>query len=145
MNSNDAVIAVVDVLNGANVAYMLVGAYSCNVYGVPRATRDADFVVQLDAGAFADIRRRLEEAFKFDPQIAFETVTGTTKHILYFKEHPFRVELFELSSDAHDQERFIRRRKITKMGSATVCPLSRGRHRYQAALVAAGAAVKGCR
>ena len=114
MNSNDAVIAVVDVLNGANVAYMLVGAYSCNVYGVPRATRDADFVVQLDVRAFADIRLRLEKAFKFDPQIAFETVTGTTKHILYFKEHPFRVELFELSNDEHDQERFTRRRQITE-------------------------------
>ena len=42
MTSNEAVVAMIDALEAARVPYMLVGAYACNVYGVPRATREVD-------------------------------------------------------------------------------------------------------
>ncbi|KLU04914.1 hypothetical protein RISK_003182 [Rhodopirellula islandica] len=41
-DGNEAVAKVVTALNESNISYMLVGSYSSNVYGVPRATGDAD-------------------------------------------------------------------------------------------------------
>jgi hypothetical protein len=46
MNSGeDAVIAMLDLLNREGVDYMIVGSFSYNRYGVPRAIQDADIVI----------------------------------------------------------------------------------------------------
>ena len=47
-----------------------------------------------------------------DPQFGFESVTGTTKIQLRAREEDFIVELFGLSDDPHDKERFGRRKLI---------------------------------
>lgn len=47
MTSDEAVIAVVDALDSLSIPYMVVGSFSTNLYGLPRSTKDADFVVQL--------------------------------------------------------------------------------------------------
>ena len=110
MTGNEAVIAMIDALEAASVPYMLVGAYSANAYGVARSTKDADFVVELQAEAISELCALLGEGFRLDPQMTFETVTGTIRHIIHVKDSPFRIELFCLSNDPHDRERFARRR-----------------------------------
>ena len=47
MNGETATSTVIDGLEAMGVDYMLVGSFSSNFYGIPRATQDADFVVQL--------------------------------------------------------------------------------------------------
>lgn len=54
-----------------------------------------------------------------DPQGSFETVTMTLRHVLKPVGIPFKIELFHLSDDPHDQERFRRRQRVT-MGSREV-------------------------
>ena len=44
--------------------------------------------------------------------MGFETVTMTRKHVGQVVGSPFQIELFQLSDDAHDQERFRRRCEI---------------------------------
>jgi hypothetical protein len=111
LNSNDIVTAFLRTFDEVGIAYMLVGSYSSNLYGRPRSTKDADFVIQCDDAAFAQLRQKLGSVLRFDPQMSFETVTGTMRHIA---EHPvlsFKVEMFHLSADAHDQMRFGRRKQ----------------------------------
>jgi hypothetical protein len=43
--------------------------------------------------------------------MSFEGITGTMRHIVDHPATPFRVELFELSDDPHDLERFERRQQ----------------------------------
>ncbi len=43
----DAVAALLGILNREGVPYMIVGSFSSNRYGVPRATHDADFVAVM--------------------------------------------------------------------------------------------------
>ena len=45
----DAVGLLLDALNGQLLDYMVVGSFSSNRYGVPRATKDADFVLRIMA------------------------------------------------------------------------------------------------
>jgi hypothetical protein len=122
MTSEAAVLAVIDALHSCAIPYMLVGALSSNAYGVERSTRYADFVVELGNGSVAEVASRLGVRFRLDPQMSFETTTGTTRFELQVVESPFRIELFQLSSDAHDQERFRRRRVVHVLGREVFLP-----------------------
>lgn len=110
MNSDQATAAVIEALNALQIPYMLVGSFSTNFYGIPRSTQDADIVVQLAPGAISALVKRLGQPFQLDPQMSFETVTATTRYILRLSDGPFCIELFLLSDDSHDVERFARRR-----------------------------------
>jgi hypothetical protein len=110
MDSNEIVAQVVDALGQLGIPSMLVGSYSSNFYGLARATRDADFVLQIEQRSISGLMPILGPAFELDPQMSFESVTGTMRYVLTHRASTFKVEFFLLSSDAHDQLRFQRRR-----------------------------------
>ena len=109
MKSTEAVCALLEALNSAGLEYMVTGGLVANVHGIARTTQDADIVVQMEGGNFATFARALPPALRLDPQISFETITGSQRHIVEVENSPFRIELFFLSADAHHQERFRRR------------------------------------
>ena len=51
-----------------------------------------------------------------DDQVYFETITGTTRYVIRHRHSTFVVEFFLLSDDAHDHERFRRRRHVQVLG-----------------------------
>jgi hypothetical protein len=106
-------VAVLEVLESEDVPFMLVGAYSSGAYSIPRATKDVDIVLAAHAGpGFNRVINRLKPLFELDPQIGFETITGSRRHILTARQNKgIQVELFLLGDDAFMQERFRRRRK----------------------------------
>lgn len=120
--ATDAIQFLIDLLNELGVDYMLVGSLSSNFYGVARATRDADFVVSIRSEQWSTLLARLPSDFRIDPQQSFETFTLTTRRILELPALPFTVELFDLSDDEHDQERFRRRVKVPTMGRTVTLP-----------------------
>jgi hypothetical protein len=109
MTDREATCAVIDALTSLDIPYMLVGSYSVIYWSFARSTKDADFVIHLGERSLGALIGALGPAFRLDPQMSFETVTLTTKHELFVRDSPFRIELFDLSRDAHDQERFLRR------------------------------------
>lgn len=76
MDALEIVSIVAETLNRLGTDYMLVGSFSSNLYGIPRMTRDAAFII----------------------------------------------EFFELSSDPHDRQRFVRRRKAAFAGGHVFVP-----------------------
>jgi hypothetical protein len=109
MTAMEFVTSVIDALETLHIPYMAVGSFSVNVYGKPRSTKDADFVIQLQSTPISSLVRQLGDAFLLDPQMSFETITATSRYQLRHKETLFLIEIFLLSCDAHDQERFARR------------------------------------
>ncbi len=116
MSGNDATLAVIDAMMSLAIPYVLVGSYASNVYGVDRATQDADFVVELGNASLGELFRRLRPKIRFDPQMGFETVTMTRKHVAEVVDSEFKIELFQLSEDPHDRERFRRRQEVEMRG-----------------------------
>ena len=112
MTSEEATSQLIGALKAADVDYMLVGSLASSYYGVARATRDANFVIQLGEKRIASILEHLGPEFRLDPQLAFEMVTRTTRYVVDIVDIPFRIDLFCLSEDLHDQERFTRRRQV---------------------------------
>jgi len=119
LDSDAATVAVMDALNAAGVPYMLVGSFASNFYGIPRATQDADFLVQLEGKDLSRICTALGPQFRFDPQSSCELVTGTTRYVLELVHSPFRLEFFLLGNDLHDQQRFRRRKAVRILGQQT--------------------------
>ena len=104
-NGNEVAARIVDALNKLGVEYLLAGSFSSNFYGIPRSTKDADFVAVL-GDKIVELERLLGSEFVFDPQPSFETVTGTYREKAHVPSLPFDVEIFHLSADPHDQSRF---------------------------------------
>lgn len=98
MNSEQAVAHVISCLEELGIEYMLVGALSCNVYGVPRATADADLVIDLGERNLLDCISILGPEFRLDPQLSFEVLTGSHRNVIHFLPTGFDIELFRLSS-----------------------------------------------
>lgn len=109
MTPDEAVVAVFAALDAAAIPYMIVGSLASNFHGIPRSTRDADFVVTLSPGSLQRLDVHLAEGLVLERQGAFEAVTGTVRHLIALTGSPFVCELFELSNDPHDQARFARR------------------------------------
>lgn len=122
MTSDAAVMAVIDVLERLGIPYMVVGSLSCNVYTLPRSTKDADLVLQLDPAKAGPLLAELRPRFRVEPQMSFETVTATKRFEIEWPDTGFKIELFLLSDDVHDQERFARRRQIQVTGRAVWVP-----------------------
>ncbi len=112
MTANEIMFRFIEGFDALGVPYMLVGSYSSNVYGRPRLTKDADFVVQLDGDPMPALTKFLGAEFIVDPQMSFESVTGTMRYIAAHRTSAFKVEMFLLSSDDHDRARFRSRRLI---------------------------------
>jgi hypothetical protein len=105
--------AALKALAALEVPHMLVGGFSSNAYGIPRATRDVDIVVQMSNPRCIDaVAAHLGPPFELDTQATFEMLTGNVRHILAVKKLPFVVEFFELGDDAFQQDRFARRQSI---------------------------------
>src|SRR5436189_258315 len=105
-------VKVADALETCNVPYFLSGSFASNYYGIPRSTKDADFVVQMANTVGPKLAQTLGNDFLLEPQLSFETNTGTFRQLLRSRNKPFKVELFVLSQDPHDQSRFQRRRRV---------------------------------
>lgn len=123
MTSDDAVVAVIRALNAIGVPYMVTGSLVSNLYGIVRSTKDADFLLISLAIDVAKLRSLLGPELLFDPQLSFETVTGTTVYRIRKRTgEPFTIELFQLRQDPHDQERFRRRQPTTMLGEPIFLP-----------------------
>jgi len=103
---------VAEALEACGIRFLLSGSFASNYYGIPRSTRDADFVLQTTHAVGHELVRRLGEGFLLDPQLSFETNTGAFRQELRHTESAFKIELFLLSQDPHDQSRFARRREV---------------------------------
>lgn len=122
MNAPGLTKAVIAALEESGIPYMLVGSFSSNYYGIPRSTEDADFVLQVEPARMKVLTDRLRPEFFLDPQMGFETNTDTFKCLLLHQETIFKVELFLLSQDAHDQERWRRRKTVATLDREVCLP-----------------------
>ena len=109
MTSAAVVRKLVRTLEVNEVHYVLVGALATNVYGLPRATGDADFVIVFKSGVLSRIENDLGSEFSVDPQLMLEVLTGTLRNQITHRPSEFVANLFRLGSDPHHQRLFERR------------------------------------
>jgi hypothetical protein len=109
MTAAEVVTRAIDALDRLQIPYMTVGSFSSNVYGTPRSTKDADFVLALTNHSINALLMAIGKDFQLEPQMSFETITATSRWRIKHRDTAFVVELFLLSDDPHDRTRFARR------------------------------------
>ena len=112
MTGFESVVRLIDVLECHAIEYMLVGSLSSSLYGMPRSTKDADFVLSQPVSRLGPFVKELGTGFRIEPQISFESLTGTIRRVIHPPQGSFTLEVFQLSDDPFDQERFARRVRI---------------------------------
>jgi predicted nucleotidyltransferase len=118
----DVALRVIDALDRSGIPYLLVGSFSSNYHGIPRSTEDVDFVIELDKPLTADFGKLLGEDFEAEPQLSFETNTGTQRQEFNVRGTIFKTELFRLSDDPFDRKRFERRISVEIKGRRVWLP-----------------------
>ena len=76
MKPLEALRTVLQGLENAGLAYMMTGGLVRNLYAIPRATNDADIVIQMEHAAFRSFAQNLPADLELDPQVSFEAITG---------------------------------------------------------------------
>ncbi|MEZ5328125.1 MAG: hypothetical protein R3F19_24035 [Verrucomicrobiales bacterium] len=109
MTGLEVVNAVLEALEKAEAPYMLTGSLASNVYGIARATKDADIVVDFAVANLDEIMAHMDARIHLQAQMMFETITGTTRHVLEVAQSPFKVELFHVNPDPFMTQRFARK------------------------------------
>lgn len=110
MTANEIAVAVIAALESLGLEYMLVGSLASNLYGTPRSTGDADFVIQAEDLDVKALSERLGERFKVDPQAQLDAITFATRWVVQCVGSEFVVDLFLIKSDERSQTEFSRRR-----------------------------------
>ncbi len=122
MNIEDITFDLIAALEAANCPYMLVGAIAAIHYGVARSTFDVDAVVGYQSHTAAELAKRLGAKYELDTQQALEVFTGKPVQVIHLKSSPFKIDLFPLTDDAFDQERFQRRQRVSLRGRQVYLP-----------------------
>ena len=112
MTGLEAVRSMIGALDAAGAPYMLTGSLASNAYGIARATKDADVVVDFAEADLDAIVANLDPRIQLQEQMMFETITGTTRHIFEVAGSVFKIELFHINPDPFMSRRFARRVEV---------------------------------
>jgi hypothetical protein len=100
---------IIDVLNKYNIPYMLSGSVAMSLYVVPRATRDFDFIVNLnlqDVDLFADC---FKDEFYCDKESIIDAIKRQGMFNIIDHASGFKADFIILKSTPFRQHEFSRR------------------------------------
>lgn len=93
---------VLDALAALGLRHHLGGSYASSVHGVPRQTRDADLVVDLDQASVQGVADRLRGDFYLDEDRMRHAVTRRSSFNLIHLDTGFKVDVFVKGRGAFD-------------------------------------------
>lgn len=102
---------VVNALDANVIPYMLGGSFASSFYGIPRATFDADLVVEISPVNAERLYVSLKNAFYADPEEILQAAEKRTSFNLIHLETAFKVDIFPLKTDDYSKQAFARRVK----------------------------------
>jgi hypothetical protein len=99
-------------LDAIGIPYMVAGSIASSHHGVPRATNDADIVVDPTPEALeALLAALLAEGYYLDPRVAREALRARRLFNVIDPETAFKVDLIVRKERAFSREEFARREK----------------------------------
>lgn len=100
---------VIDTLEKLNVRYLIGGSLASALYGVPRATLDADLVADLRMEHAEPLARSLADVFYADAEMIRDAVRQQRSFNVIHLETAFKVDVFVRKNRAFDESQLARR------------------------------------
>ena len=107
-----ALLEVVRILDELGLAYAIGGSIASSVFGEPRASADADLLVELSRKRVADLVEKLAAGFYVSPEAAEDAVRRTTSFNAIHLDTMYKVDFFVAGSSELDREQLRRRVKL---------------------------------
>jgi hypothetical protein len=104
---------VVKVLDQLSVHYVIGGSLASIVYGMPRTTLDADFVVDLKTEQIDPFVAELEQEFYVEPESIKQAISRRSSFKLIHQATMFKVDIFIPKPRAFDHAQLAHRVKKT--------------------------------
>jgi len=102
---------VTDALERLGVPYFLGGSLCSSIYGMPRATLDADIIADLRLDHVERFVRLLRERFYVDTEMVRKAVRERDSFNVIHLESMFKVDVYPAGQDAFSRIQFRRKRK----------------------------------
>jgi hypothetical protein len=96
-------------LERCRVPYMVAGSFASNLHGIPRATYDADIVVELDRPRLVRLVADLQAEFYVSEEAARDALARRSVFNLIHFETGFKIDLIVKKDRAFSREEFGRR------------------------------------
>lgn len=106
----DPLLAVLDALDRLGIRHHLGGSYASSVHGLPRQTRDADLVVEMDSQAVTPLAGLLRSTFYLDEDRMRQAVARRSSVNLIHLATGFKIDLFIKGERPFDESELARSR-----------------------------------
>lgn len=117
MNSPEEVISyIIECLDRADVPYMIAGSFASNLYGVPRATQDADIILEIDPTRLQLLHQFIGGDFYFPDDSAKEAVDMRGMFNVIHMQTGFKLDFIVKKDRPFSAEEFKRRRRAVFAG-----------------------------
>ena len=104
---------VAEVFEDLGIPYLLGGSWASSMYGIPRATNDADFAAALALTHAEPLTRAFEGTFYVDIELILDAIRRRTSFNLIHLETMFKVDVFVVGKSGWPHEQLMRARSET--------------------------------
>jgi hypothetical protein len=116
MTPEDALQLVLSKLDDCGIRYMITGSFASNIHGVPRATQDADIVIEPDAKGLDRFLESLGEDFYASPEAAKEALARRGIFNIIHLRTGLKVDLIIRRMRSFSRTEFLRRQEVNFLG-----------------------------
>lgn len=102
---------VIKALEDCGINYLIGGSLGSSIYGIPRATLDADLVADLEHAKVQLLTEILKGDFYIDPDMIHDAIHRRRCFNIIHLETMFKVDVFVINNDDYSKEEFSRRRQ----------------------------------
>jgi hypothetical protein len=101
---------VIKALEVCGINYFIGGSLGSSIYGIPRATMDADLISEMDPVKINAFVELLKDDFYIDPDMIHEAVKNQGCFNAIHLGTMFKVDVFILKDNAYEREELYRRK-----------------------------------
>ncbi|MBN1695778.1 hypothetical protein JW879_10350 [candidate division WOR-3 bacterium] len=112
MNSPDILLALKPLIasfNELKISYYIGGSLASSVYGMPRATLDADIVADITSNQIKTLKSKLEKEYYIDENTIKDAIRNNSSFNLIHFKTSVKIDIFVYKNDAYQQNAIERR------------------------------------
>lgn len=117
---------VVQALEALGIPYLLGGSLAVSFYGIPRATRDADLLADLEGRQVHALASTLRDRFYLDEERMLDAIRRRSSFNLIHLGSGLKVDIFVPGDEAFARSEMLRRRSValSREGAASSLQVS---------------------
>jgi hypothetical protein len=116
MTSEDALRLLFSKLGECGIPYMITGSFASNIHGLPRATQDADVIIEVEPGTLERFLESLGPTFYRSMEAAMDALSREQMFNVVHLETGFKVDLIVRKSRPFSRIEFSRRQPAFYLG-----------------------------